>query len=184
MDPKGAPGRTRERQGRAGQGITKYHRLESEIINRFQTRIGHSGRSEGPFLPGETMVLAHLHRIDLDANMARFYHIDLASTLFGEVAVLRRWGRIGTRGRTSIETCPNSIEAEASAKRTIRQKTNRGYKPVASFGVEEPCSERALILSPTPSSSPALTSISTNTCQTSVPSAALRPHVSRNALRK
>jgi predicted DNA-binding WGR domain protein len=50
------------------------------------------------------MVLAHLHRIDPDAHMARFYSIELAPTLFGEVTVLRRWGRIGTRGRTSIET--------------------------------------------------------------------------------
>ncbi len=42
------------------------------------------------------MVLAHLHRIDPDANMARFYCIDLTPTLFGEITVLRHWGRIGT----------------------------------------------------------------------------------------
>lgn len=50
------------------------------------------------------MVLAHLHRIDANANMARFYCIDLAPTLFGEVTVLRHWGRLGTQGRTYIET--------------------------------------------------------------------------------
>jgi hypothetical protein len=38
------------------------------------------------------MVLAHLHRIESNANTARFYCIDLAPTLFGEVTVLRRWG--------------------------------------------------------------------------------------------
>ena len=75
------------------------------------------------------MVLAHLHRINPDAYMARFYRIDLAPTLFGEVTVLRRWGRIGTCGRTHIETWPSAgeAEAEAAANRTLRQKSRRGY---------------------------------------------------------
>ena len=73
------------------------------------------------------MVLAHLHRIDADANMARFYCIDLAATLFGEVTVFRRWGRIGTCGRTTLETWPSAGEAEVSANRTFRQKSRRGY---------------------------------------------------------
>jgi len=75
------------------------------------------------------MVQAHLHRIDPEANMARFYSIDLAPTLFGEVAVLRSWGRIGTRGRTSLETWPSAGEAEAAANRTLRHKSRRGYSP-------------------------------------------------------
>ncbi len=75
------------------------------------------------------MVLAHLHRINPDANMARFYRIDLVPTLFGEGTVLRRWGRIGTCGRTHIETWPSAgeAEAEAAANRTLRQKSRRGY---------------------------------------------------------
>lgn len=76
------------------------------------------------------MVPAHLHRIDPEANMARFYHIDIAPNLFGEVAVLRSWGRIGTHGRMSIETCATPGEAENAAARTIRQKTGRGYRGV------------------------------------------------------
>jgi len=76
------------------------------------------------------MVPAHLHRIDPEANMARFCSIDLAPTLFGEVAVLRSWGRIGTRGRTSLETWPSAGEAEAAANRTLRHKSGRGYSPV------------------------------------------------------
>ena len=35
------------------------------------------------------MALAHLHRTDPKANMARFYCIEVAPTLFGEVSVLR-----------------------------------------------------------------------------------------------
>ena len=75
------------------------------------------------------MPLAHLHRIDPEANMARFYCIDVAATLFGDVSVLRTWGRIGTHGRTSIETCASVEEAERAASQTLRRKLRRGYLP-------------------------------------------------------
>ena len=75
------------------------------------------------------MPLAHLHRIDPEANMARFYCIDVAATLFGDVSVLRTWGRIGTHGRTSIETCASVEEAERAASQTLRRKMRRGYLP-------------------------------------------------------
>jgi predicted DNA-binding WGR domain protein len=75
------------------------------------------------------MALAHLHRIDPEASMARFYIVDVAPTLFGEVSVLRTWGRIGTHGRTSIETCETADDATKAAARTLRQKMGRGYVP-------------------------------------------------------
>jgi predicted DNA-binding WGR domain protein len=75
------------------------------------------------------MALAHLHRINPEANMARFYCIDTAPTLFGEVCVLRTWGRIGTSGRTSIETCASVEDAERAASQTLRRKMQRGYQP-------------------------------------------------------
>lgn len=73
------------------------------------------------------MVLALLHRIDAEMNMARFYSVDVASNLFGETSVLRTWGRIGTRGRTRIETCSSPCEADVSAAKTLRAKVRRGY---------------------------------------------------------
>jgi predicted DNA-binding WGR domain protein len=73
------------------------------------------------------MALSHLHRIDPEANMARFYCIDVAAPLFGDVSVLRTWGRIGTHGRTRLETCATMEEAERTAARTLRQKMRRGY---------------------------------------------------------
>jgi predicted DNA-binding WGR domain protein len=78
------------------------------------------------------MALAHLYRIDPETNMARFYCIDVAVTLFGDVSVLRTWGRIGTHGRASIETCASFEEAERAVSRTLRKKTQRGYR-VARF---------------------------------------------------
>ena len=75
------------------------------------------------------MPLAHLHRIDPEANMARYYCIDVAATLFGDVSVLRTWGRIGTHGRTRLETCATVEEAERAASQTLRPKMRRGYVP-------------------------------------------------------
>eukprot|EP01037_Dinobryon_pediforme_P016622 gene16622-16803_t len=43
-----------------------------------------------------TMRDVALRRIDRDKNMARFYAIAIERTLFGDWAVVRRWGRIGT----------------------------------------------------------------------------------------
>ena len=40
----------------------------------------------------------HCQRIDDARNMARYYTLSIQPTLFGEVAVVRCWGRIGARG--------------------------------------------------------------------------------------
>lgn len=76
------------------------------------------------------MALAHLHRIDPEANMARFYCIDVAATLFGEVSVVRTWGRIGTRGRTRIETCAAVEDVEQRSMKMLKAKLRRGYRAV------------------------------------------------------
>lgn len=81
------------------------------------------------------MVPAHLYRVDPKAKMARFYCIDVAPTLFGEVSVLRTWGRIGTHGRTCVETCSTTLEAETAATRTLCQKMRRGY--ISMVGMEK-----------------------------------------------
>lgn len=75
------------------------------------------------------MTYSHLQRRDSERNMARFYQVDLALTLFGEASVVRSWGRIGTRGRTVLETCLTLEAAEAAGAQTIRAKLKRGYFP-------------------------------------------------------
>ena len=77
------------------------------------------------------MICQMLHRIDPEVNMARYYRVDVAPTLFGETSVLRTWGRIGTLGRTTVETCTTRRAAEASAEGTLRAKSRRGYRAVA-----------------------------------------------------
>lgn len=72
-----------------------------------------------------------LHRLDPARNMARFYRVDVTRTLFDEVRVERSWGRIGTCGRTTVETCATTQGAEASAARTLRAKLKRGYPAIS-----------------------------------------------------
>jgi predicted DNA-binding WGR domain protein len=67
-------------------------------------------------------------RRDPDLNMARFYAIALQPTLFGEVSVVRAWGRIGTRGRMKLATFPSLPAAKHQAIALERQKRRRGYR--------------------------------------------------------
>jgi predicted DNA-binding WGR domain protein len=69
----------------------------------------------------------HLTRIDPARNMARFYHLSLQPTLFGEVALLRVWGRIGAGGQQRMH-CFAGVEAALAAQaRLERAKRRRGY---------------------------------------------------------
>jgi predicted DNA-binding WGR domain protein len=39
-----------------------------------------------------------MRRVDPDTNMARFYVLTLEQDLFGNFAVTRQWGKVGTAG--------------------------------------------------------------------------------------
>src|SRR5512134_2391646 len=43
--------------------------------------------------------LAYLEKVDPSRRMMRFYAIWIAPTLFGEWAMVREWGRVGSPGR-------------------------------------------------------------------------------------
>lgn len=70
----------------------------------------------------------HLTRVDATRNMARFYELGLQPTLFGEVSLLRAWGRIGTIGRCKVETFAADEQAGAAFARLERIKRRRGYR--------------------------------------------------------
>ncbi len=78
-------------------------------------------------MPIET---AHLRRIDPTRNMARFYKLSLGLSLFGDVAVVREWGRIGTIGRVRIDLYANEHEALVAFDAIRRAKSRRGYQNI------------------------------------------------------
>lgn len=74
----------------------------------------------------------HLHRIDAKRNMARFYLVTLEATLFGEIAIRRTWGRIGSRGQSRTDVSTGAEDAAALASHIGARKRQRGYRDVGS----------------------------------------------------
>lgn len=72
----------------------------------------------------------HLRRIDAARNMRRFYALSTQPTLFGEMSLIRNWGRIGTSGKTLVQTFDGSAEAIEAFGGLERIKRTRGYTAV------------------------------------------------------
>ena len=79
----------------------------------------------------------HLIRVNPVRNMARFYEISLQHTLFGEVVLLRRWGRYGLRAvgmgrQVRVQTFAGGAAAAAVQDRLVQDwlvqaKQRRGH---------------------------------------------------------
>ncbi len=73
--------------------------------------------------------LCCLKRVDPARNMARFYTLSVEPSLFGDAALVRQWGRIGTSGRIKINLYETKTEAETAFIRLKTIKQRRGYEP-------------------------------------------------------
>jgi predicted DNA-binding WGR domain protein len=71
--------------------------------------------------------IVYLERRDGPLNMARFYSVAVVPTLFGQWAVVRRWGRIGTAGAVKEDWFSSVGEAEREKVRARAVKAARGY---------------------------------------------------------
>ena len=69
----------------------------------------------------------HLERRDPARKMARFYTIRVIATLFGQCAVVREWGRIGSPGTVRSNWYDDERTAEAAVEKLARTKLRRGY---------------------------------------------------------
>lgn len=70
----------------------------------------------------------YLERIDRAKNMARYYRLSVAKTLFGEWVMIREWGRIGSRGQSREHCCGSPDEAQALVKSHTAERLKRGYR--------------------------------------------------------
>ncbi len=66
-------------------------------------------------------------RFDADANMDRFYSVQLTQSLFGEIGVERQWGRRRTHGRCRLDWYGNERDAESALSDLVKTKLARGY---------------------------------------------------------
>ena len=71
----------------------------------------------------------YIEREEADQNMARFYALSIEGTLFGQIRLVRSWGRIGTRGKTVQHSFDNEVDAIALFLRLLKSKKARGYRP-------------------------------------------------------
>ena len=82
------------------------------------------------FMNSSDVIPVHLVHVSPERNMARYYGIRVQPTLFGDVCVLRSWGRIGTKGRSMMMTFDDADKAAAALLKLETQKRRRGYVSV------------------------------------------------------
>ena len=70
-----------------------------------------------------------IERRDAAHNMARFYVLAIQPTLFGEIELTRRWGRIGSRGQSLNHVFNREEDAVRLFLELLRRKRKRGYAP-------------------------------------------------------
>ncbi|WID99915.1 WGR domain-containing protein (plasmid) [Bosea vestrisii] len=71
----------------------------------------------------------YVEREDASKNMARYYAMSIEPTLFGDICLTRRWGRIGTRGQAMEHHFECEEDAVGLFLDLLRQKRKRGYRP-------------------------------------------------------
>jgi len=84
--------------------------------------------SEIPVMEHDETGPVHLRRIDPSRNMRRFYELAIQPTLFGGASVMRNWGRIGSNGRSMMETFDSDGDAANASMRLERAKRRKGYR--------------------------------------------------------
>lgn len=67
----------------------------------------------------------YVERIAPEKNMARFYALAVQPTLFGEVSLVRAWGRIGTRGQQKVHLFDSEGQAVSLFLDLLREKRKR-----------------------------------------------------------
>jgi predicted DNA-binding WGR domain protein len=71
--------------------------------------------------------MIYLTKIDPAENEARFYVLDVQPTLFGEWALVKEWGRIGSEGEQRMTWFDEEREAYGALSREIKKRSQRGY---------------------------------------------------------
>jgi predicted DNA-binding WGR domain protein len=72
----------------------------------------------------------HLKCIDLARNKKRYYSLSLQTNLFGEISLIRYWGRLGSnRGQSKTDLYLNDQMARTAMQSLARLKTRKGYQP-------------------------------------------------------
>jgi predicted DNA-binding WGR domain protein len=94
----------------------------------------------------DIVILIELKKTDETQNMHRFYRMSLQPDLFGNISLLREWGRIGYRGQIRVDTHEEKAEAAKAMIKLATEKQRRGYRlarqqttPPATVRIQSAC---------------------------------------------
>ncbi len=82
-------------------------------------------------MPASVVAPSHpvtMRRIDPGKNMARFYSLEVERDLLGRVVLVRRWGRIGSAGKTRLDEHVGEGEVLAALQILHAAKSRKGYR--------------------------------------------------------
>ena len=71
--------------------------------------------------------------VDPTENRFRFYELRWQPNLWGGVALVRVWGRLGTPGQARADHYPDRESARSASVRAFRQRLRRGYCLVSAY---------------------------------------------------
>ena len=69
--------------------------------------------------------------LDPSRNRARVYILTWQPTLWGEIVLVRSWGRLDHPGRTQLTIYPDRDHAHDDLRRLLRRRFHHGYTVVA-----------------------------------------------------
>jgi len=69
-----------------------------------------------------------LTRTEPEANLCRFYRMEIVPGLFGDWSLIREWGRIGCGGQVRTDWFDSEDEAKAARFALHMKKAMRGYE--------------------------------------------------------
>lgn len=71
---------------------------------------------------------AYLHKVVPEDNQWRFYALTAMPTLFGEWALMREWGRLGSPGTVRTDIHADEGSAITALSEIAQNKRRRGYR--------------------------------------------------------
>ena len=79
-------------------------------------------------LPPRFTGYVRLESIDPARNRARFYVLHWQPLLWGGAALIRHWGRIGTRGRRQVLLEASHPRVDQAVHQLLNQRLRHGYQ--------------------------------------------------------
>ena len=90
--------------------------------------VGTGSRRQSDMVEPKLQVV--LQRRDCARNAARFYVLAIEPSLYGDAALVRTWGRIGSLGRQRLDLYASAADAGEALGAWLARKVQRGYSPV------------------------------------------------------